>query len=89
MIKLKQITTGLGRCYFMFHYDYEKETFVTKIKCGEVIRRLKLLRKQTGQPITLQNVKQIIIEIINELRDDQRPLPETFDLTPYINVDLE
>lgn len=42
-----------------------------------------------GRNLTLIDAQQALVEIINEVRQNRAGIPQNFDFTPYIGVELE
>jgi hypothetical protein len=53
------------------------------------VDRLISVRALLGRPLTVTDARQAIVSIINEVRRGKSGVPENFDFTPYINVELE
>lgn len=89
MIKLRQVLTENSEVVFLFDYDQAGQSFTVKISYGEVRERLKQIREFLGRQLTVQDVKLVIIKIINEIRANKVPLLERFDFNQLVGVDLE
>jgi len=89
MIKLRQVLTENSEIVFLFDYDQGGQSFTVKISYSEVRERLKQIREFLGRQLTVQDVKLVIIKIINEIRANRVPLLERFDFSQFIGVDLE
>lgn len=97
MIKLKKVDTYLSDAYLVFEYDRvipgsdPPETVIVEVSIDrrEIIRRLRALKQLVGRQIALLDLKEIIIRMINELREGKEPFVKEYDLTQFIGVDLE
>jgi len=89
MIRLKQITTENAEIILLFEYDQDDQVYTVKLSYDDIRERLKRIKDFLGRSLTIQDVKLIIIKIINEIRANQIPLLERFDLSQFIGVDLE
>jgi len=89
MIKLKQITTENAEIILLFEYDQGTQTYNVKLSYNDVRERLKRIKDILGRSLAIQDLKFVIIKIINEIRANQIPLLERFDLSQFIEVDLE
>jgi len=89
MIRLVNVTTELGKAVLTFEYDVEGETRTATIEEREIIERLKVLRQLLGRKPTVQDLKEILVNIINEVRKQKEPFLGRFDYTKFIGVDLE
>ena len=89
MIKLKQITTENAEIILLFEYDQGGQVYSVKFSYNYIRERLKRIKDILGRSLTIQDLKFVIIKIINEIRANQIPLLERFDLSQFIGVDLE
>jgi hypothetical protein len=89
MIRLKQITTENAEIILLFEYDQDDQVYTVKLSYDDIRERLKRIKDFLGRSLTIQDVKLIIIKVINEIRANQIPLLERFDLSQFIGVDLE
>lgn len=89
MIKLKQIKTHHGVTYLLFEYDKGEEVLSTEIAERDVVERLKQLRGLVSRKVTLQDLKDVIVAMVGEVRRGKMTLPERFDYSNFIDVDLE
>ena len=89
MIKITQVNTSNGEVVVRIQYDKDSQVFVVDVRKDELIERLKLVRKTLGRPLTLTDVKQVIVALVNEVRAGKSPLPEDFNYADFIGVDLE
>lgn len=89
MIKLKQVSTHLGECILTFEFDHEGNICTVDIHERDIIERLRLLRRVLGRKLTAQDLKDVIIKIINEIREGKEGLEGRFDYSQFIAVDLE
>ncbi len=89
MIRLEQITTENAEIILLFEYDQDDQVYTVKLSYDDIRERLKRIKDFLGRSLTIQDVKLIIIKIINEIRANQIPLLERFDLSQFIGVDLE
>ena len=89
MIRLKQVKTIMGDAYLEFEYTQNSETKTITIDRRDVLARLLKLKQLLGRNPSAQDLKEVVIRIINELREGQQPLTTEFDYTQFIGVDLE
>jgi len=90
MIRLKQVITVLGEITLVFECDgFPEGVRTVQIPLADVVERLKTVRQILGRSLTMNDVKDVIVNIVNQLRQAQSPLAERFDFTQYIGVDLE
>ena len=89
MIKITQVNTSSGEVVVRIQYDKDSLVFAVDVRKDELIERLKLVRKTLGRPLTLTDVKQVIVALVNEVRTGKSPIPEDFNYTDFIGVDLE
>lgn len=91
-IKITQVSASSGEIILTITYDNPAgsgllSTFqLHKQDLGD---RLIQVRTLLGRPLTITDAKQALVAIINEVRKGMSGVPEQFDFTPYINVELE
>ena len=83
------MNTSSGEVVVRIQYDKDSLVFVVDVRKDELIERLKLVRKTLGRPLTLTDVKQVIVALVNEVRTGKSPIPEDFNYAEFIGVDLE
>ena len=89
MIKIVQVNASSGEVVVRIQYDKDSQVFTVDVRKDELIERLKLVRKTLGRPLTLTDVKQVIVALVNEVRTGKSPIPEDFNYAEFIGVDLE
>lgn len=89
MIKLRQVKTIMGDAYLEFEYSQDSETKTITVDRRDVLARLLKVKQLLGRNPTAQDLKEIIIRLVSELREGQQPLTTEFDYTQFIGVDLE
>ena len=90
MIKLKLVEMRNGETTLVFVADgFPEGTREVEIPLSEIVEKLKTVKQILGQPLTIQDAKNVIITLINQLREQKTPIAKRFDFTKYINVDLE
>ena len=89
MIQLIQITTEQGITSFIFEYDLQGQTLTLEMDEREVIEKAREFRMLLGRNPTVQDVKEIVVQIVNEVRAGKKPFLERYDYSKWIGVDLE
>jgi hypothetical protein len=90
MIKLKQVETRHGETTLVFDVSFPDETIQeVEIPLEEIVSKLKTVKQILGQPVTIQDAKNVIITLVNQLRQGKKPITERFDFSSWIGVDLE
>jgi hypothetical protein len=90
MIKLKQVLTVYGETTLTFECDgFPDGVRTVRIPLTDIIERLKTVKQILGRNVTLEDARDVIVTIINQLRQERTPITERFDFTPYIGVDIE
>ena len=89
MIKIVQVNTSSGEVVVRIQYDKDSLVFTVDVRKDDLVERLKLVRKTLGRPVTLTDVKQTTVALVNEVRAGKSPLPEDFNYADFIGVDLE
>jgi len=89
MIKITQVQRTTGDVYIRLDYDQDGKTNTLTIDTREIVERLKQVRSLLGRPLTLTDLRQIVVTMVNEIRQGKQPLLEVFPYENYIGVDLE
>jgi len=91
-VKITQVSTSGGEIVLTITYDNPKgsgnlSTF--QLHYRDLVDRLVQVTALLGRSVTLTDAQQTLVEIINEVRKNQAGIPQNFDFTPYIGVELE
>jgi len=89
MIRITQVQRLTGEVLITFEYDIGLQTQSITINNDEIVDRLKALKKLIGRTLTLTDLKNVIVTLINEIRQGKSELSERFPYETYIGVDLE
>ncbi len=90
MIKLKQVTTTHGETALVFDVSFPDETVQeVEITFSELKNKLRALKSIVGRRLTWNDIKDVIVNTVNSLRQNQQALEERFDFEQWIGVDLE
>jgi hypothetical protein len=91
-IKITTVQTSGGEIVLTVTYDNPKgsgnlSTF--SLHYRDLVDRLVQVKNLLGRALTIADAQQALIEIINETRSNQTGIPQNFDFTSYIGVELE
>jgi len=89
LIKITQVQRTGDGVYIRIDYDKDETINTVTIDAGEIVERLKQVRSLLGRPVTLVDMRDIVIAMINEVRAGKKPFVESFRYEDYIGVDLE
>jgi len=89
MIRLIRVETEHGITSFLFEYDLEEQILTLEINEREIIERAREFRELVGSNPTMQDLKRIVIQVVNEVKRGKRPFLEKYDYSKWIGVDLE
>ena len=90
MIRLKQVKMIHGRVFLLLEYDGDfSGNRILKVDLDEIKERLKQASAALGRKPTRQDVKDILVSIVNEARKGKRHVEAPLDLGKLIGVDLE
>jgi hypothetical protein len=73
-------------------YDNPKSsgnTTTFQLSYQDLKNRLVQVAALLGRNVTLTDAQQVLVEIINEARKNQAGIPQDFNFTPYIGIELE
>jgi hypothetical protein len=92
MIRLQQVRQALGKTWLTFQFDLPTQPGVVLEADLDwlTLRRALITRsRQLGRRPTLQEVRQMIVAWVGELRAEYEALERGYDFTGFIGVDLE
>lgn len=90
MIRLTLVEMRNGETTLVFQADgFPNGTETVEIPLTDVVERLKTVKQILGGSVTIQDAKNVIVTIINQLRQGKTSIAERFDFKPYIGVDIE
>jgi hypothetical protein len=91
-IKITSVQASGGEIILTISFDNPSGSGTMKIftlHLQDLVDRLIQVKSLLGRALTLADASQALVEIINEARKGQTGVPEHFDFTPYIGVELE
>lgn len=91
-IKISQIQTSSGEIILSVTFDNPKGSGITSsfiLHYRDLVDRLVQVQNLLGRALTLTDAQQVLVKIINGVRSNQSGIPQNFDFTPYIGVELE
>ena len=91
-IKITQVSTSTGEVTLTIVYDNPAGSgtvFTFTLKKQDLFERLRRIRELLGRPLTLQDAKYALIAVVNELRAGRIGVPEDFNFSSVIDVELE
>ena len=89
-VKITQVSTSNGEITLTVTYnDLEGKTKTFQLRKTDLYERLLQIRTLLGRPLTLTDAREAIVALTNEVRKGNSQLPENFDFTTYIGVELE
>jgi hypothetical protein len=91
-IKITQVSTTTGEVTLQIAYDNpvgSGNLYTFTLKKQDLFDRLKRVRELLGRPLTLQDAKQALVAIVNEVRAGKSSVPEDFSFAQVIDVELE
>jgi hypothetical protein len=92
MIKLRQVATVYGETTLIFDVDgLAPDGSVTEVRipASDLTERMKELKRLLGRDLTLNDLRDIIVALVNQMREGGKPLAERFNFAEYIGVDFE
>jgi hypothetical protein len=91
-IKISSIQTTTGEILLVIAYDNPSGSgtmYSYSLPYQDLKARLAQVAELLGRTVTLTDAQQAIVAIINEVRSNQAGIPQTFDFTSSIGVELE
>ena len=89
MITIVQVARTMGQVTLNIDYSTENGNASIQLDAQQIIDRLKELKKLVGRKPTLSDVQEIVITLINAVREDKQPLIDIIPWENYIGIDLE
>ena len=89
MIKIVQVKRTEGEVNIIIEYSHETETRTIGIEASEIVGKMRSLKRIIGRKLTFEDLKAIIVKIINDKRAGLEPLIERFVYEDYIGVELK
>ncbi|MCW4045234.1 MAG: hypothetical protein NWE94_06935 [Candidatus Bathyarchaeota archaeon] len=91
-IKITQVSATTGEVTLQIAFDNPAgsgamSTFA--LKKQDLYDRLKSVRELLGRALTLQDAKQALVAVVNEVRAGKSTVPEDFNFASVIGVELE
>ena len=91
-IKITQVSISTGEVLLTIVYDNPAGSeimFTFVLKKQDLFERLRRIRELLGRSLTLQDAKYALIAVVNELRAGRLGVPEDFNFSSVIDVELE
>lgn len=91
-IKITKVSTTTGEVTLQIAYDNPAGSgnlYTFTLRKQDLFDRLKLVRELLDRPLTLQDAKQALVAVVNEARAGKSSVPEDFNFTQVINLELE
>jgi hypothetical protein len=91
-VKITSVHTSGGEIVLTITYDNPKgsgKLTTFSLHYRDLVDRLVQVKNLLGRTLTLTDAQQALVEIINETRSNQSGIPQNFDFTSYIGVELE
>jgi hypothetical protein len=91
-VKITSVQTSSGEIVLTVTYDNPKGSgnlSAFSLHYRDLVDRLVQVKNLLGRALTIADAQQALVEIINETRSNQSGIPQNFDFTSYIGVELE
>lgn len=89
MIVITQVRRSMGDVRLTIEYSTDVDTETVVVEAQQIVDRLKQLRGLVGRKPTVAEAREVVVQLINELRRGREPLVEIIPWENYIGVDLE
>lgn len=89
MIVIKQVRRDIGQVLLKIEYDFQGGVQAVWIDAKDIVERFKAFRELMGRRPSVEECKQILVKMINDLRAGRQPFEEVIPWENFINVDLE
>ena len=88
-IIITQVRRDTGEVILTIEYSSDAGTETIEVDADQIVDRLKTLRGLVGRKPTQSEAREIVVQLINEIRAGKQPIVETTPWEDYIGVDLE
>ena len=89
MIRLKSVKSMYGKTILSIEYDFEDKIMSIDIDKKDLDERLKALKELIGRDLTINDLKDVLKSIIDQIRKGNYPFPQEFDYNELIGQDIE
>jgi len=89
MIKLKEVNVVHGVTSLVFEYDLEGQTYTVEVNELVLYQRYNDVKRLLNHNLSLQDIKQIVVGYVNEVRDEKIFVDKKVDYDQFIGMDLE
>jgi len=92
MIKLRQVVTVYGETTLIFDVDaLAPDGSITEVRipAADLTERMRELKRLLGRDLTVNDLRDLVVALVNQMREGRKPLTERFDFAEYIGVDFE
>jgi len=89
MITITQVKRTEGQVVLTIEYTIGDGIAVLTVDAEQIVDRLKALRALLGRKSTLAEAKEVVVTLINEVRQGKQPLVEVVPWETFIGIDLE
>jgi len=91
VIRITQVKRATGDVILTLEYTQEDTSPnpTVNMDARDIEDRLKQLKALIGRPLVLQDLKEVIVAMINEAREGKTPFSQKFNWETYIGVNLE
>ena len=91
MIKIIQVEIVHGEAYLTLEYslDGDSETRTVKINTTDVVERLLALKRLVARELTIQDLKEVLVAYVKELRLGAQRLRKEIEWQALIGINLE
>jgi len=92
MIRLRQVATVYGETTLIFDVDaLAPDGSITEVRipAADLTVRMRELKRLLGRDLTVNDLRDLVVALVNQMREGRKPLVERFDFTNFLGVDFE
>jgi hypothetical protein len=89
MITITQVKRSEGQVVLTIEYSTDDGNEALTVDAEQIVDRLKALRALLGRKPTQTEAREIVVALINEVRQGKQPFVEVVPWETFIGIDLE
>jgi predicted regulator of amino acid metabolism with ACT domain len=89
MITINAVNRSNGQVILSIEYTTDNGNEIIEVDAEQIVARLIKIRELLGREPSLSEAQEVVVVIINEIREGKEPLVDVVPWENYIGVDLE
>jgi len=89
MITINAVSRSNGQVVLTIEYTTTNGNEIIEVDAEQIVDRLKNIHELLGRKPTQSEAQEVVVALINEIREGAEPLVDVIPWENYIGVDLE